>query len=91
MGVIFSGPTNEQVVRAVRILAESGQWQDLTLEQVIQQIDPLAVGTKRAGAIDGIVWASSVSNILKDLGRSGQLAVTLVRDGRGYEYPVMRL
>lgn len=91
MGVIFSGPTTEQVVRAVRILAESGQWQDLTLEQVIQQTDPLAAAMKQAGLIDVILSAESVSNILKDLGRSGQLTITLVSDERGYEYPVVRL
>jgi hypothetical protein len=91
VGVIFSGPTNEQVVRAVHILAGSGQSQDLTLEQIIQQIDPVAVAMKRAGVIDVILWAESVSNILKDLGRFGQLTIVLVRDQRGYEYPVVRL
>ncbi len=91
MEVIYSGPTDEQVLRAVRALAESGHRQDLTLEQVVEQIDPQAVAMKRAGVIDVILWAESVSNILKDLGRSGQLKITLVRDEREYEYPVVCL
>jgi len=91
VGVTFSGPTDELVQRAVHALAESGPWQALTLEQIVEQIDPQTVAMKRAGVIDVILWAESVSNILKDLGRSGQLSITLVRDERGYEYPVVRL
>lgn len=55
----------------------------------MQALDPQAAAMAQAGHVDLILWAESVSNILKDLARQGRLVVDLVPDERGYENPVV--
>lgn len=91
MAADMSGPTVEMVETAVREFHDANPAKtQATVEDIVEVLDPTAAAMVKSGQMDLIVWAESVSNILKDLGRNGRLTVTLVPDQRGYDNPVVR-
>jgi hypothetical protein len=83
--------TNDQVLTAIRGL----QYVDpakrqLTFEDIAQALEPEQVAMLQSGPVRGLLWMESLSNTIKQLGRDGILAVDLVQDDRGYEYPLVR-
>jgi hypothetical protein len=90
MEMNMSGPTVDMVEVVVRNLHDAHPTMpQATLEDVMQALDPTAAAMVRAGMVERIAWAESVSNMIKDLGRNGRLKVELVPDERGYENPVI--
>lgn len=87
----MSAHTSEAVIAAIDELRKADPAKrQLTLKEIAQALEPDQVAMVQAGQADGLLWEESLSNTLKQLGRDGKLAVALVPDDRGYEYPMVQ-
>jgi hypothetical protein len=78
------------VRRAIRDFRDANpDKSEATSEDIIATIDPIAAELARTDQVAAIQWSLTLDNIIKELGRDGEVEVHISRDQRGYESPVI--